>query len=112
MTDSEAERLTAVAEQDGMTLGEWCREVLLERADGRKPSVIEETLLSEVLALRTILLNLHFTYRSQRKPMPLAEPHRQECLCHWCWRGRSAVADLKIGHYEMRTRRAAQAVTD
>ena len=61
MTDSEAERLTAVAEQDGMTLGEWCREVLLERADGRKPSVIEETLLAETLALRTILLNLHFT---------------------------------------------------
>jgi len=25
------ERLTAVAERDGMTLGEWCREVLLER---------------------------------------------------------------------------------
>ena len=48
MTDSEAERLTAVAEQDGMTLGEWVREVLLERADGRKPSVIEETLLAEV----------------------------------------------------------------
>jgi hypothetical protein len=61
MTDSEAERLTAVAEQDGMTLGEWVREVLLERADGRKPSVIEETLLAELLALRTILLNLHFT---------------------------------------------------
>jgi hypothetical protein len=40
-----------------MTLGEWVREVLLERADGRKPSVIEETLLAEVLALRTILLN-------------------------------------------------------
>src|SRR5579885_1351025 len=34
MTDSEAERLTAVAEGDGMTLGEWVREVLLERADG------------------------------------------------------------------------------
>jgi hypothetical protein len=61
MTDNEYERLAAVAEGDGMTLGEWCREVLLERADGRKPSMIEETLLAEVLALRTILLNLHFT---------------------------------------------------
>jgi hypothetical protein len=40
MTDSEYERLTAVAEGDGMTLGEWVREVLLERADGRKPSVV------------------------------------------------------------------------
>ena len=55
MTDSEYERLAAVAEGDGMTLGEWVREVLLERAEGRKPSVIEETLLGEVLALRTIL---------------------------------------------------------
>ena len=61
MTDSEYERLSAVVESEGMILGEWCREVLLERADGRKPSVIEETLLAEVLALRTILLNLHFT---------------------------------------------------
>ena len=61
MTDSEYERLSAVVETEGMTLGEWCREVLLERVDGRKPSVIEETLLAEVLALRTILLNLHFT---------------------------------------------------
>jgi hypothetical protein len=61
MTDNEYERLAAVAEGDGMTLGEWVREVLLERADGRKPSVIEETLLAEVLALRTILLNVHFT---------------------------------------------------
>jgi len=61
MTDNEYERLAAVAEGDGMTLGERVREVLLERADGRKPSVIEETLLAEVLALRTILLNLHFT---------------------------------------------------
>src|SRR5271154_432740 len=59
--DSEYERLSAVTEGDGMTLGEWCREVLLERVDGRKPSVIEETLLGEVLALRTIRLNLHFT---------------------------------------------------
>ncbi|HTQ62513.1 MAG TPA: hypothetical protein VMI32_19965 [Candidatus Solibacter sp.] len=61
MTDSEYERLSAVVEREGMTLGEWVREVLLERADGRKPSVIEETLLAEVLALRTILLNVHFT---------------------------------------------------
>ena len=60
MTDSEYERLSAVVESEGMTLGEWVREVLLERIEGRKPSVIEETLLAEVLALRTILLNLHF----------------------------------------------------
>ncbi len=60
MTDGEYERLSAVVETEGMTLGEWCREVLLERVDGRKPSAIEETLLAEVLALRTILLNAFY----------------------------------------------------
>jgi hypothetical protein len=67
MTDSEAERLTAVAEQDGQTLGEWCREVLLERIEGRKPSAIEETLLAEVLALRTILLNAFYKLAREGK---------------------------------------------
>lgn len=60
MSDSEYEKLAAVAEQDGMTLGEWVREVLLERMEGRKPSVIEETVLAETLALRTILLNAFY----------------------------------------------------
>jgi hypothetical protein len=60
MSDSEYEKLAAVAEQEGQTLGEWVREVLLERAEGRKASVIEETLLAEVLGLRTILLNLFY----------------------------------------------------
>jgi hypothetical protein len=60
MTDREYERLDAVPEGDGMTLGEWVREVLLERAEGRKPSVIEETLLAETLALHTILMNAFY----------------------------------------------------
>jgi hypothetical protein len=60
MSESEYEKLAGVAEQDGQTLGEWCREVLLERAEGRKPSAIEEALLAEVLALRTILLNAFY----------------------------------------------------
>jgi hypothetical protein len=60
VSDSEYERLSAVAEREGVTLGEWCRAVLLERAEGRKPSVAEESLLAEVLALRTILLNAFY----------------------------------------------------
>jgi hypothetical protein len=67
MTDSEYERLSAVVEREGMTLGEWVREVLLERADGRKPSVIEETLLAETLALRTILLNAFYNLAQGEK---------------------------------------------
>jgi hypothetical protein len=36
MTDSEYERLSAVAEGDGMTLGAWVREVLLREVNGRQ----------------------------------------------------------------------------
>jgi len=63
MTESEYEKLVAEAERDGLTLGEWCREVLLARVNSnveenhRTP---EQTLLAEVMALRTILLNALF----------------------------------------------------
>jgi hypothetical protein len=60
VSKSEYEKLAARAEQEGQRLGEWAREVLLERAAGHRPSVAEETLLGEVLALRTILLNAFY----------------------------------------------------
>ncbi len=60
MTESEYEQLAAVAEREGLTLGEWCREVLLAHANSsgfKKPSATERTLLAEFVALRIILLN-------------------------------------------------------
>ncbi len=42
-------------------MSEWAREVLLRELDGGQARPAEQTLLAEVLALRTILLNLHFT---------------------------------------------------
>jgi len=57
MNDAEYERLVAVAEREGLTLGEWCRDVLVERANGHRAKPVDETLLAEVIALRTILLN-------------------------------------------------------
>ncbi len=60
MTESEYEQLVAVAEREGLTLSEWCREVLLAHAnssDLKKPSATEQTLLAEFVALRMILLN-------------------------------------------------------
>lgn len=63
VTESEYEQLVAVAEREGLTLGEWCREVLLARVntnEGKKPNIPEQTLLAEVMALRTILLNALF----------------------------------------------------
>lgn len=53
-TDAESERLTVLAETDPPTLGEWCRHVLLARAEGERPRAIEETALAEAFALTTI----------------------------------------------------------
>lgn len=64
MTESEYEKLAAVAEREGLKLGEWCRSVLLARANtnaGKKANATDQTLLAEVMALRTILLNALFT---------------------------------------------------
>jgi hypothetical protein len=60
VSDEEYAQLEKLAQSHGQTLGEWCRDVMLEHVDGRKPSMIEETLLAEVLALRTILLNAFY----------------------------------------------------
>ena len=57
MTESEYERLNVFAERKGVTVGEWCREVLLQHTDEPKPVDIEKLILAELLALRTILLN-------------------------------------------------------
>ncbi len=58
VTDEEYAQLEALAQKRGLTLGEWCRDVLLSQL---KPSVAdlpEETILAEVLGLRMIMINL------------------------------------------------------
>ncbi len=79
LTEEEYARLEAAVAKSGLTVGEWCRMELLRGAeaavgDGKSDSTIrdavpipapigkpaDETLLGEVLALRTILLNLFY----------------------------------------------------
>ena len=58
ITEHEYAQLEALAQTRGLTLGEWCRDVLLAQL---KPSVVslpEETILAEVLGLRMIMINL------------------------------------------------------
>jgi hypothetical protein len=45
------------------TISEWARDVLLKAT---KPNVGEQTVLAEVLAMRTILLNIHFAVSQGR----------------------------------------------
>jgi hypothetical protein len=55
VTDEEYVQFEALA--GGQTISEWARDVLLKAT---KPNAGEQTVLAEVLALRTILLNVHF----------------------------------------------------
>jgi hypothetical protein len=55
VTDEEYAQFEALAGEQ--TISEWARDVLLKAT---KPNAGEQTVLAEVLALRTILLNIHF----------------------------------------------------
>ncbi len=55
VTDEEYAQFEALASEQ--TISEWARDVLLKAT---KPNAGEQTVLAEVLALRTILLNIHF----------------------------------------------------
>ena len=61
VTDKEYAQFEALAGEQ--TISEWARDVLLKAA---KPNAGEQTVLAEVLALRTILLNIHFAVSQGR----------------------------------------------
>jgi len=56
--EEEYAKLEALA--GGRAMSEWVREVLLRELDGRQARPTDETVLAEVLALRTILLNAFY----------------------------------------------------
>lgn len=58
VSEEEYARLEGLAQ--GRTVSEWVREVLLRELEEKPARPADQTLLAEVLALRTILLNLHF----------------------------------------------------
>ena len=66
VSEEEYAQLDAAAHGSGRSLGEWCREALLENASGRetKPTASggaeAQALMAELMALRTILLNVLF----------------------------------------------------
>jgi hypothetical protein len=60
VTEEEYAQLETYALGRQSSISEWCREVLLERAEGAMSHGTDAAVLAEVLALRTILLNLHF----------------------------------------------------
>jgi hypothetical protein len=61
VTDEEYAQFEALAGEQ--TMSEWARDVLLKAT---KANAGEQTVLAEVLALRTILLNIHFAVSQGR----------------------------------------------
>ena len=65
VSEEEYAKLEALA--GGRAISEWVREVLLRELDGRQARPAEQTLLAEVLALRTILLNAFYRLAEREK---------------------------------------------
>ena len=70
VTDEEYAQFEALAGEQ--TISEWARDVLLKAT---KPNAGEQTVLAEVLALRTILLNIHFAV-AQGRTLTAEEMHQ------------------------------------
>ena len=80
LSEEEYGRLESLAANRGLTVGEWVREVLLEIGQGAKPpaaSPTEQALLAELIALRTIVLNLVYDLASGE---PLTPERMQELI--------------------------------
>ena len=61
VTGEEYARLDELVAAAGQSRSEWVRTILLDRLERENAKVTEETVLAELLGLRTILLNLLFT---------------------------------------------------
>ena len=67
VTEEEFGRLQACAAERGLSVSEWCREVLLDSANNTHSSPTEQIVLAEVIALRTIVANLIYAFTSDGK---------------------------------------------
>ena len=67
VTEEEFARLEACATERGLSVSEWLREVVLASANNSHGSPFEQTVLAEVIALRTIVANLTYAFTSDGK---------------------------------------------
>jgi hypothetical protein len=67
VTEADHARLQSLADACGQPLGEWCRDTLVAIANHPSGTPIEQALLSEIIALRTIVANLVYAFTSEGK---------------------------------------------
>jgi hypothetical protein len=58
VTDEEYAQFEILAQARGLTVGEWCREVLLAQLEPSFAPLPEKAILTEVVGLRMIMINL------------------------------------------------------
>jgi hypothetical protein len=88
VTDGEYAQLEALAQARGLTLGEWCREVLLDQLEPSSPTLPEKVILTEVLGLRMIVINLLRALGS-REPLTA---EKTQTIIDWADREKIATA--------------------
>jgi hypothetical protein len=73
VSEEEFAQLEAAASERGLTLSEWCREMLLASVNGQEEKSADsgradQALMAEMVALRAILLNVLFKLANGEKP--------------------------------------------
>ena len=73
VSEEEFAQLEAAASERGLTLSEWCREMLLASVNGQEAKSADssrgdQALMGELVALRAILLNVLFKQANGEKP--------------------------------------------
>ena len=77
LSEAEYAQCERTAARRGLTLGEWCRQALLEAAEGPAQAPEAEAILGEILALRKIVINLLY---GERAGEPLDEERMRELI--------------------------------
>ena len=98
VTEQEYAQLEALAQTRGLTLGEWCRDVLLAQLKPSVASLPEETILAEILGLRMIMINL---LRALGNEETLTADKVQKVI-HWADTEKLATAGERLRNNEAR----------
>jgi len=77
LSEAEYAQCERTAARRGLTLGEWCRQALLDAAEGPAQASEAEAILGEILALRKIMINLLY---GERAGEPLDEVRMRELI--------------------------------
>ena len=88
VTDEEYAQLAALAQARGLTVGEWCREVLLAQLAPPRPALAEKAILTELFGLRMIVINLLRTLGSGE---PLTA-EKMQTVIDWADREKTSTA--------------------